>query len=120
MESILGKAVRRDRTANLTLGFTATSHSLGTITTGTVTPAPANGNLQHYTNGGAHTLAAPTAAGDYTITIQVTNNGSAGAVTLSGFSLTSGVALTTTNGHDFLLHIIKHNGFTRVHREALQ
>lgn len=106
--------------ATLTAGYTATAYDLGTLTTGTTTPDPANGNLQRYINGGVHTLAAPTASGDYTITIQVTNNGSAGAVTLSGFTKTSGDSLTTTNGDDFLLHIIKINGFTRVYKEALQ
>lgn len=113
-------ALLSDVSATLTAGFVATSYDAGTKSTGTLTPDPANGNLQRYINGGAHTLAAPTASGDYTITIQVTNNGSAGAVTLSGFTKTSGDSLTTTNGDDFLLHIVKINGFTRVYKEALQ
>jgi hypothetical protein len=115
-----GDAVRSNTTATLTKGYTATAHDLGTLTTGTTTPDPVNGNLQRYVNGGAHTLAAPTAAGDYTISIQITNNGSAGAITLSGFTKTSGDSLTTVNGDDFLLHLIKHNGFTRCYKEALQ
>ena len=113
-------AVRSNATSTLTKGYSATSYDAGTKSSGTFTPAPSDGNLQRYINGGAHTLAAPSASGDYTITIQVTNNGSAGAVTLSGFTKTSGDSLTTTNGDDFLLHLVKLNGFTRVYKEALQ
>lgn len=121
--SLPASMLKSDTTANLTKGYTATAYPINggsAVTTGTITPDPANGNLQRYINGGAHTLAAPTAAGDYTITTQITNNGSAGAVTLSGFTKTSGDSLTTTNGHHFLLHIIKLNGFTRCYKEALQ
>lgn len=113
-------ALLSDVTATLTVGYTATAYDAGTKSSGTFTPDPANGNLQRYINGGAHTLAAPTASGDYTITLQVTNNGSAGAITLSSFTKTSGDSLTTTNGDDFLLHIVKINGFTRCYKEALQ
>lgn len=83
-------------------------------------PTPVGGNMKRIINGGAFTLSAPTAAGDYTMVIQITNNASAGAITLSGFSKTSGSPFTTTNGHDFFVYITKCNGFTLANTVALQ
>ena len=77
--------------------------SNGTKTTGTFTPNPALGELQSYTNGGAHTLAPPATTGAVVMTI--TNDGSAGAITTSGFTLVAGDAFTTTNGHKFKCYI---------------
>jgi hypothetical protein len=71
-------------------------------------------------NGGAFTLAAPTAAGDYTLIVQMTNNSSAGTVTVSGFNKQSGDNLTTTDGDDFFLFITKINGFTALTVQSLQ
>lgn len=89
--------------ANLTAGFTGTGFSAGTKSSGTFTPDPANGNLQLCTNGGAFTLAPPSVGtGDSCqITLKMTNNGSAGAVTTSGWTKVTGSSLTTTNGHIF-------------------
>jgi len=103
----------------LTGGYTATADDDGTKSTGTYTPDPAGGNLKRIVNGGAFTLAAPTASGDYTIIIQMTNNSSAGAITTSGFSKTSG-SFTTTDGDDFFIFIVKINGFTSMTVQALQ
>lgn len=99
-------------------GFSATSYSAGTKSSGTYTPAASDGNLQYAVNGGAFTLAPPST--DCTIVVQLTNNGSAGAVTTSGFTYTSGDSLTTTNGDDFLLFITKLNGFSHLHKQKLQ
>jgi hypothetical protein len=101
-------------------GITTTADNDGTLTTGTYTPTPVGGNMKRIVNGGAFTLAAPTATGDYTLVIQITNNASAGAITLSGFSKTSGSAFTTTSGHDFFVYITKCNGFTLANVVALQ
>lgn len=106
--------------AVLTAGYTATPHDLGTITTGTVKPDPANGNFQKMVANGAYTLAAPDAAGSYAITVLVTNGASAGATTESGFTKSSGDDFTTVNGDDFLLYITKVDGFTSILKEALQ
>lgn len=105
---------------NLTAGYTATADDDGTQSTGTYTPAPSGGNLKHIVNGGAFTLAAPTATGDYTLVIQMTNNASAGVVTVSGFTKQNGESLTTTDGDDFFLFITKINGFTSLTVQALQ
>jgi hypothetical protein len=115
-------ALRSDTTANLTAGYTSTAYNAGTKTTGTFTPDPANGNLQRYVNGGAHTLAPPsTGGGDaLTMAMQVTNNGSAGAITTSGFTKVTGDALTTVNGDDFMFHITVINGFSHLNVVALQ
>jgi hypothetical protein len=101
----VGSAVARLETEDqvLTGGARVTSKDLGTISTGTVTPDPGDRPMQHYTNGGAHTLA-PSANGGSTL-VDITNNGSAGAITTSGFTFVSGDAFTTTNGHKFRCHI---------------
>lgn len=102
----------------LTGGFSATSYSAGTKSTGTYTPAASDGNLQYATNGGAHTLAPPST--DCTIVVQYTNNGSAGSITTSGFTKVTGDTLTTTNGDDYLCFITKINGFSHLHKQLLQ
>ena len=104
----------------LTGGYTATADDDGTKSTGTYTPDPAGGNLKRIVNGGAFTLAAPTASGDYTLIIQMTNNASAGAITVSGFNKQSGDNLTSTDGDDFFLFITKINGFTALTVQSLQ
>lgn len=103
-----------------TSGFTATSDNDGTISSGTYTPTPNGGNMKHYTNNGAHTLAAPSASGDYTLTIHITNSASAGAVTMSGFTKSDGDAFTTTNGHKFFVFVVKQNGSVYANVKALQ
>lgn len=119
LQSFDADTLKADTSDDLTVGYTATAHNGGTISSGTYTPAPANGNFQRYVNGGAHTLAPPSATGDYTIVIQITNNGSAGSITTSGFTKVSG-SFATTNGDDFLCYITKLNGFTYLSIVALQ
>lgn len=107
-------------TSGFAVGVAATADNDGSKASGTYTPDYAGGNLKRITNDGAFTLAAPSAAGDYTIIIQITNGATAGAITLSGFSKTAGDAFTTTNGHDFFCFITKINGFTSISVQALQ
>lgn len=101
-------------------GITATVDNDGTFSSGTYTPTPAGGNFKSIVNGGAFTLAAPTATGDYTLIIQITNNDFAGAITFSGFSYVTGSTVTTTINHDFFVYITKCNGFTSAVVQALQ
>jgi hypothetical protein len=117
----LALAVKKGATANLTAGYTATAYNAGTKSSGTFTPDPANGNLQRAVNGGAHTLAPPSVGtGDaLTMVIQYTNNGSAGAITTSGFNKVDG-SFTTTNGDDFMCYISVVNGFSHLSIVALQ
>lgn len=102
----------------LTAGYAATPYSAGTKSTGTYTPDEALGNFQYVVNGGAHTLAPPT--NNCTLVIQYTNNGSAGALTTSGFTIVTGDALTTVNADDFFAYITKNNAFSHLHITALQ
>lgn len=99
---------------------TTTADNGGTFSSGTYTPTPVGGNMKRIVNGGAFTLAAPTVSGDYTLVIQITNNGTAGAVTLSGFNKTLGSSFTTTSGNDFFVYITKCNGFIFANTVALQ
>lgn len=110
--------LKGDTTHTLTAGYSATPYDAGTQSTGTFTPDEANGCMQHYINGGAHTLAPPT--NNTTIVIQVTNNGSAGTITTSGFTKVTGVTPTTTNGDDFIAYVTKINGFSHLSWQALQ
>jgi len=118
-EPIDAEILRADIDDNLTAGYTSTAVNDGTKSSGTYTPTPTGGNLKRVVNGGAFTLAAPTAAGDYTLIIQITNNVSAGTITLSGFNTSSG-AFTTVDGDDFFAYVTKLNGFTSINIEALQ
>ncbi len=110
--------LKADTTDTLTAGFNATEYDNSTVTTGTLTPDPANGNFQKYVNNGAHTLAPP--GSTCTIVLQCTNDSSAGAITTSGFTVVRGDALTTTNGHDFFFFITRNNGFSSLTVQALQ
>lgn len=103
-----------------TLSVTTTVANDGTFTTGTYTPTPVGGNMKRILNGGAFTLAAPTAANDYTMIVQITNTSGAGAITLSGFNRTTGNVFTTTVGDDFFVYITKCNGFELANVVALQ
>ena len=102
----------------LTAGFAQTPYNAGTKTTGTFTPDEANGNMQYAVNGGAHTLAPPT--NSCSIHIQYTNDGSAGTITTSGFTIVTGDTPTTTDGDDFFYIITKNNGFSHLHIVTLQ
>lgn len=105
-------------TSLLTAGYTATSYSLGTVTTGTVTPNAANGNFQHLTANGAFTLAPPSAT--CCIDIEVLNGASAGTITTSGFTKVNGDTYATTNTNKYIFHITKTNSYSRLSIEALQ
>jgi hypothetical protein len=107
-------------TENITKGFTVTPNNIGTVSSGTTTPDPANGNYQYYTNNGAHTLAAPTS--DCAIDILVTNGASAGAITFSGFTVGSSTGSTynTTNTNKFILSVRRINAVATYSWYALQ
>lgn len=111
--------LKADETDTLEVGYDVTPNDAGTVASGTLTPAFATRNVYEYVNGGAHTLAPPS-SGSGSIVLQVTNNGSAGAITTSGFTKVTGDSLTTTNGDDFLLFITKVGSFSHLHVVALQ
>ncbi|MBL4929324.1 hypothetical protein [Fuscibacter oryzae] len=82
--------------------------------------AATTGNMRHITNNAAFTLAAPNRAGDYTMTVLVTNGATAGAITMSGFTKVYGDAFTTTNAQAFMVSIIKQNGLVLAVVQACQ
>jgi hypothetical protein len=104
----------------LTGGYTTTADNDGSVSSGTYTPDPAGGNMKRILNAGAFTLAAPTASGDYTLVIQITNDSGAGVITTSGFSRVVGDVFTTSVGDDFFVFITKCNSFVSANVQALQ
>lgn len=110
--------LKADVADTLTVGFDATSFNAGTKSSGIYTPAPASGNYQYIINGGAFTLAPQ--ATTSTVVIHMTNNGTAGAVTTSGFDIVTGDALTTTDTHKFIMTSTVLNGDSWLNIVALQ
>jgi hypothetical protein len=100
-------------------GADVTSKSLGTISSGTVTPDPGDRQMQHYTNDGAHTLA-PHATKKGSFYLDITNGASAGAITTSGWTKVTGDSFTTTNGHKFRCICSLGNGGSLLQVQALQ
>ena len=93
----------------------------GELSSGTYTPTPVGGNFKRIEVDGPITLAAPTAAGDYTLVIQITITDSDDAnIATSGFNRVSGDAFTYTRNHDFFVFITKCNGFVSATVQALQ
>lgn len=114
----LANTLRNDEEdQTLTGGARVTSKSL---TAGSITIDPGDRPLQYITNSGAFTLTAP--ANDGSCVLLVTNDGSAGAITFSGFQVGSNVgdALTTTSGHDFMIYITRINGLSTYSIQAMQ
>jgi hypothetical protein len=116
-----GPNLLRDDTEDqgpITGGASVTSKSLGTKSSGTLTLDLGDRPLQHYTNGGAHTLAPGTVTG--AAIIDITNNGSAGAITTSGFTKVAGDSFTTVNGAKFRCHCSVGNAGSLLIVQALQ
>jgi hypothetical protein len=91
-------------------GIYPTAFSNGTGSSGTKTIDCGNGPIQSLTNGGNFTLAM--APQDGSCVLRVTNNGSAGTITFSGFSegTNTGDSLTTTNGNIFDISLTRIGG----------
>jgi hypothetical protein len=94
----------------LTGGVHLTPFNIGTVTSGTTTIDCGNNAAQKMTNGGASTIAAP--ANDGQCIILITNNGSAGSISFSGFTVGSntGASLDTVNAHEFSVFVWETNG----------
>jgi hypothetical protein len=115
---VSGTLLSNSVTATISKGYTLTPNSLGNITSFTIDPTL--GNYQYGTNHGAATWTAPTS--DCAVTILVTNDASAGAITFSGFTVGSstGDSLTTTNTSKFLISIVRINSVSTYVIKALQ
>jgi hypothetical protein len=101
-------------------GANITSHSIGTVTSGTTTIDCGQSPLQYMTNGGASTIAAP--SNDGSTIIFITNNASAGTITWSGFTegANTGDTLTTVNGSKFSVSVYRVNGISHYLVSAYQ
>jgi hypothetical protein len=75
-----------NKTANLVSGYRASSTNKSSISSGTFTPTVSDnqGNFQHITNNGAHTLGVPTNPGVFII--EYTNGATPGIITTSAYS----------------------------------
>lgn len=95
----------------------------GTQTTGTIYAGAdaATANFQKVVNGGAFTISDTLVANtkNYGTVIHLTNNASAGAITLSLWEKVLGDAFTTVNGAQFLIFITKCNGVGVINVVAL-
>lgn len=107
-----------DVTDELEVGYSTVVYDAGTKSTGTFTPDEANGQFQKAVNGGAHTLAPP--ANDTAITIKYTNNGSAGAITTSGFDVVTGDIPDTTDTNIWVADVRVIDGWSQLHWTAGQ
>ena len=105
-------------TANKTIsgGFNVVSANVGSSS---FTITPLSGNYQYFTNNGAATITAP--GSDCAVDLLIINGATAGAITFSGFQVgATGGALTTTNGHDFIVSIRRINGLSTYSIYAMQ
>jgi hypothetical protein len=110
--------LKADTADTLTAGYSNTDYDAGTKSSGTYTPDPDDGNQQYCVNGGAFTLAPP--SNTCTMTVHITNNGSAGAITTSGFTKVVGDDFTTTDTDEFICYITKTNSRSVLNVVALQ
>src|SRR5690606_38049636 len=94
---------------NLTGGFTTNVYDNGNQSSGTFIPSPLNGAIQKCVNHGAFTLA-PYTTKAHTLVLDITNDGSAGAITTSGFTKKTGASFDTTNGHTWRCYISVSDG----------
>jgi hypothetical protein len=100
-------------------GFAITAYNA--TSAGGFTCNPMFGNYQYFNNSGAMTITAPTV--DCAIDYLQTNTATAGAVTLSGFTVAAGNTgdpLTTTSGNKFIISVRRINGTATYVIKALQ
>ena len=118
----LASAVLKNNVTNtLTVGYTYTPNNIGTVSSGTLTPNPALGNYQFYTNNGAHTIAVP--ASDCAIDLWMTNGATAVIPTFSAsykIGANTGDALTATNASVFIISIRRVNAVSTYTVKSLQ
>ena len=99
-------------------GHHAEVHDNGTMSSGTLTPDPEEGNFQIVTNGGAFTLEPTTLTTN--IVLLVTNNASAGAIDTSAFDAVAGDSIATTDTYKYMLSITCVNGTSFLFVKGLQ
>jgi hypothetical protein len=98
-----GSRVLTERSGQtLEAGFDSDRYDIGTVTSGTVTIDPINGQSQQLTANGAFTLSPASVTNGSFVSLHVTNGSSADTVTFTGFTKKyPSETLTTSNGHKF-------------------
>jgi len=91
-----------------------------TLAAGNITINALLGNYQYIANNGAFTINSATS--DCAIDLMVTNSGTAGAITFSGFTIgtNTGDLLTTANGDRFIISFRRINAISTYVVKALQ
>lgn len=107
LTQLRGTFVSRDQDTSLAAGYTSIARALGVVSSGFRQLTPTGGNMMTLTNNGSFELRAPTASGDYTLLLAITNGTSAGAITLTGFTKITGDSLTTTNAAKTFFFVTK-------------
>jgi len=90
-------------------GYQGTEVNDGSKSGVTYTPSQSGSNFRLATNGGAFTLAAPSAA-TVSMVVRLVNSATAGAVTMSGFHNVVGDSFDTTNGSQFMIFLTSMSG----------
>lgn len=112
LDGVTGDILSTSQGKTLTKGFAETAFDAGTKSSGTFTPDPLESNNQIVTNGGAHTLALPSAIGP--LVLEYVNAPGAGAIDTSAYTRVVGDTLTTTNGDKFQLFIMRTNSIATI------
>lgn len=100
-------------------GYSVKVFNCGGMGTGTYTFDPLNGNYQYAANTGNVTILPPTV--DCAIDVLLDVGLSSGTTSFSGFTVGfTGDAITTTNGHKFIISIRRMLGISTYTVKALQ
>lgn len=98
--SIVDKMLRADLDGQqITGGANIVPGSLGTVSSGTLTPDPGNGPMQYATNNGAFSLAPSANKGTYIL--EILNGASAGAIATAGWTTVKGDSFSVVNAAKF-------------------
>lgn len=112
----------------LTGGFSTTSFSIGSVTGAgqTITPTPANGNIQHCTLNGTSltgTLTFTVPGSVASVIVEVTNGGSGtvgATLSTSNYTKVTGDTYATTNGNKYLFFCSQSSNYKHLFIQALQ
>lgn len=119
IQTQLDNRVTSNTDDNLTGGYTTSVVDDGSFSSGTYTPDPSGGNMRKITCAGNFAIAAPTASGDFTMVIQITNVSGVGSIDMTGFDVVTGDAFIPTVGRNYFVFITKCNGFTSANVQEL-
>ncbi len=115
VQSAIEASVVKAGHQTLSGGFDAQSYYVP-MNGGTFTPDPKNGNIQHVTSFGAHTITPP--AHPCSIVLQYWNK-NAGGLTAAGFTKVTGAAFNSVADASHILYVTRTNDFSHLHIVAI-